>query len=156
MTLKAARDILRTQVMGGGAPRCPCCGQTAKVYKRALPSATARVMIALYRAGATNGTYVFLPDLLDGMKGTPHQGGYGTLAHFWGLMEVQPGERADGSKRVGWWRLTPQGVAFVEGRARAPKFARLYAQRCLGFTGEPITIRDALGNKFDYNELMSS
>jgi hypothetical protein len=132
---------------------CPCCTQLVKVYKRTLPSATARVMIELYRRQRGD-EYVFLPRVLDGMTGTPHQGGYGTLAHFWGLLEQQPGERADGSNRVGWWRLTEKGRRFVRGEVTVPKHAHVFNGRCLGYSGPEWSIRQALGTKFDYAELM--
>jgi hypothetical protein len=88
------------------------------------------------------------------MKGTPHQGGYGTFAWHWRLMEQQPGYRKDGSNRVGWWRLTDRGRAFVRGEIKVPSKARIYANRCLGFTGDPWTISDALRHPFDFRELM--
>jgi hypothetical protein len=151
-TLGEARDWLRERVEHG--ERCPCCTQFAKVYRRALPSATARAMIALHRHSAP-GEFVFLPPLLDAMHGTPALGGYATLGHFWGLLEQQPGEREDGSWRVGWWRLTPNGRAYVIGALPAvPKYARIYDGRCLGLDGPPWSITDALGSKFDYRELM--
>lgn len=152
MTIREARDILRELAEKGHT--CPCCTQFVKVYKRPIPNATARVMIALFRQGEGR-NYIFLPAVLDTMKGTPHQGGYGTLGQFWGLMEQMPGEREDGSNRVGWWRLTDLGRRFVRLEARVPKYARIYNGRCLGHAGEQVTIRDALGSKFDYAELMA-
>jgi hypothetical protein len=151
MTLREARDRLRELVDEGHA--CPCCAQFAKKYKRKLPSASAKVLIAVYRENG-HGEYVFLPDLLDRMTGTAHQGGYGTLSHHWGLLEQMPGARPDGSKRVGWWRLTDLGKRFVLREVRVPQYANIYADRCLGFHGNRITIEDALGTKFNYRELM--
>jgi hypothetical protein len=157
MTIRDAREILRSLVTGKGH-QCPCCKQFAKVYRRKIPNATARVMIALYRQNEGR-DYVFLPAMFDKMggsilKGTPHQGGYGTLGQFWGLMERQPGERDDGSDRVGWWRLTDLGRAFVLARARVQSHATLYAGRCLGLDGSLVTIQEALGKKFNYRDLM--
>lgn len=149
--LGEVRDWLRTQADGGTT--CPCCTQFVKVYKRTLPNATARVMIALWRRGEGR-DYLFLPDILDLMKGTPHQGGYGTLGQFWGLLQQQPGLRADGSHRVGWWRLTDLGRLFVTADTKVPKFAHIYNGRCLKLSGPPWSVRDALGTKFDYDELM--
>ena len=152
MTLGDARDELRQLVHDGH--RCPLCQQFAKVYRRTLPSATGRTMIELYHVAGAAPDYTFLPDVLDRMTGTPHQGGYGTLGHFWGLMEREPGEREDGSDRVGWWRLTPLGVRFVLRQAQVPKYAHLYDGRCLGLHGKPISISECLGNRFNYGELM--
>jgi hypothetical protein len=133
--------------------RCPCCDQFAKAYRRALPSAAARVMIKIDQH-SPNGDFVYLPPLLDTMKRTPHQGGYGTFSHHWDLIEAMPGERDDGSSRVGWWRLTDDGHDFVHDRLQVSKFVLLYNNRILGFEGPLIGIRHALGTKFDYRELM--
>lgn len=131
---------------------CPCCDQFAKAYRRALPSASAVVMMAIRRRSATE--YVHLPPILDTLTGTAAQGGYGTFSHHWGLIEQMPGERDDGSNRVGWWRLTEDGLDFVNDNLRVSKFALVYNNQCFGFDGPLIGIRQALGTKFDYRDLM--
>ena len=88
------------------------------------------------------------------LAGVPHQGGYGTLGHYWGLMEQADGQREDGSNRVGWWRLTMLGQEFVMRRTTVPQYARVYNGRCLGLVGDPVDIRTALGTKFNYDDLM--
>lgn len=155
MTLKEAKDLLRELVMGGKGHICPTCTQFAKIYRRALPSASARVLIAMYRR-APSGDWVDIPALLDTLKGTAHQGGYGTFSHHWELIAPQPGQRDDGSTRVGRWRLTISGIAFVREELQVPKYAHVYNNRRLKLDGPRIGIRDALGKKFDYTELMSA
>lgn len=150
-TLHEARAWLLKEV-DDGVP-CPLCAQYVKLYRRPLPLATARTMIEIYRAGAAD-DFVFLPPILDRMTGTPHQGGYNVLGQHWALMEGMDAERDDGSRRVGYWRLTALGVRFVEHAATVPKYAHLYNGRCLRLSGEPVSITDALGHRFDYRELM--
>lgn len=152
MTVSEARWNLR-QALDEGV-ECPCCGQFAKRYRRSLPSAAARVMIAMYRIQRGMDAYIFIPDLLDKMTGTAHQGGYGTLGWAWGLIERQPGERDDGSDRVGWWRLTDLGRAFVQDQVSVPRYAVIFNGKCLTLDGPPWSIRDALGKRFNYRELM--
>lgn len=153
MTLGEAREILRELVKDGH--KCPVCTQFAKVYRRAFPSASARILVLLYREGGRH-DYVYLPDLLPKVgTNTASQGGYGVQSAHWGLIERQPGTREDGSDRVGWWRLTENGRLFVEGRITVPKYAKLYDGRCLGTEGNPVTIQQALGKRFDYSELMA-
>lgn len=72
----------------------------------------------------------------------------------WGLIEEEPIVRPDGG-RAGWWRITPFGQQFVLGNSTVPKYARLYDGRCLGLEGVPVTIRDCLGTKFNYADLMA-
>lgn len=154
-TLAEARSWLREQVNKGAT--CPCCKRFAKVYKRVLPPASGEVLIALYQAGALDGVYRFLPELIaeSVSSRTAQQGGYGTLSHHWDLIRAQPGDRDDGSTRTGWWTVTEKGVAFVEGRETVPKYAILYGGRCLDLEGPQFTIAQCLGEHFDYGELMS-
>jgi hypothetical protein len=147
---EAVRDVLRN----GTEMHCPTCGQNVKLYDRALSLATGKVMVKLYEVNQGR-EYVDLGPILDTMKGTPRQGGYGTLAHHWELIEAQPGERKDGSKRVGWWRLTDDGRAFVRSEITVLKKAQLYDNHLFGFVGKEITISDCLRTPFDFRDLMN-
>ena len=84
-------------------------------------------------------------------------GGDEAKTRYWGLLEAMPdAKREDGSTRTGWWRLTGRGADFVRGDLLVPKHARIYDGRLLGLddTAGVIGIRDALGSRFDYDELM--
>lgn len=143
MTLAEARDELRALVSDGGA-ECPCCKRLAKVYKRRLNAGMAVSLIQFYRAHGRD--YGFAPDLF----------GYGNefaRLHLWGLIAEKPERRDDGG-RAGWWRITGYGEAFVLGQATAMSHALIYAARVLRFEGELITIQEALGQRFNYAELM--
>lgn len=145
MTLAEARDVLRTRVDDG--ERCPCCTQQAKVYARPIHASMAVGLIKLYRRPHDE-----FHEIAEFMQ-------HRELADFaklanWGLVTERPGVRADGSSRTGWWKITPLGVAFVEGRATVHRRARLYDGRCLGLIGEQASIRECLGSKFDYADLM--
>jgi hypothetical protein len=144
--LGEARDWLRERIDDGEA--CPCCGQFAKVYRRTINSGMAVLLLALYRA-AQPGEWVKVPSLGG-------QGGDITKCRYWELIEPQPDlTRDDGSNRTGWWRLTYRGVEFILDRLAVPKYARVYDGRLLNLTGPPVTIRDALGARFNYDELMA-
>lgn len=149
MTLGEARDRLRVLVDEGH--ECPCCTQYAKVYRRKINSSMAHDLIVMWRAFGTDWGY--LPDLRSkrSLKGNREE----SKLRYWGLVREDPERREDGG-RAGWWRITPEGVLFVTDRIRVPKYARIYDARCLGLQGEPIGIRDALGDRFDYQELMNS
>ena len=161
VTLGEARDLLRAAVMDGEFCRCPCCGQDVFIYRRKLPSVSCRLMIAMYRRGAyarTDGGdgYMFVPPILATIGATAHQGGYALQGHHWDLLERMEGKREDGSNRVGWWRLTPRGVLFVRDQVTVRKYARLYNKRRLGnLEGDHVGIREALGHRFNYDELMA-
>lgn len=144
MTLGAARSWLRDRVDQGET--CPCCTQLAKTYRRRLHSAMARDLIYAHRAA---GHEIFHVRTVFG-----HDGGDFAKLAYWGLIAEEPHRREDGG-RAGYWHITQEGAAFVHSETSVMSHARVYNGRCLGFTGEPITIRDALGRRFDYAELMA-
>jgi hypothetical protein len=148
MTLGEARDELRGLVEDGH--RCPLCTQFAKVYKFKLNASMAVAAIHIRRLGGRS-------DWVD-VSSFPHrQQAHLSKLRFWGILERPEGEeREDGSSRVGLWRLTDQGEAWVLGRVSVPSHARIYNNRCLGLRGEPTSIRQALGREFDYRELMAA
>jgi hypothetical protein len=71
-----------------------------------------------------------------------------TKLAFWGLVELDPKVR-------GLRRVTQHGESWLRGQTRVPKYAYAYDGACLAHAGEEITVKDALGKKFDYDELMS-
>ena len=117
----------------------------------------AYVLLALHRKGA-RGEWVYLPDLVSSLA-IPQGGDYAKL-RFWRLIEsksaVEGAIRSDGSKRVGWWRITPQGKAFVRNMSRLPKHLHTYNNDVVRQDELPtINIVEALGEKFNYADIMS-
>ena len=60
----------------------------------------------------------------------------------------------DGSARNGQYRITPRGMMFVEGKCTATQKFIMDGGRFRGFDGEQITFSQAIGSKFNFNELM--
>lgn len=155
MTLAEARAELREKVYTGA--RCPCCQQYAKVYRRTITSAMARVLIAMYhRDTVAPRQWVDLPRLREEHRIEVSGGGDAPKLAYWHLIEPMPSQRRDdGSTRAGWWRITPDGAAFARGTTRVAKHALVYGGRCLGLDDtETVSIGDALGRGFDYRALM--
>jgi hypothetical protein len=146
-TLVAAKDWLRDHLDDGA--RCPCCGQFAKIYRRRVHATMARELIAIWREAGCD--WVHLPTLL---KTTGAHGGDTIKVKYWNLIEPDNETREDGSTRTGWWRLTDSGRAFVLGEKSIPKYVMIYNEQSYGFSEDMVTIRDALGAKFDYQALM--
>lgn len=142
-TLLEAKNWLRERVDDG--ERCPCCTQFAKVYKRQIHATMARDLIRFYRAAGV-GEWLHLPSL------TGWGGDFGKL-RYWGLTEEEIERRPDGG-RAGFWLVTGIGESWVKGQIRISKYAHIYDGRCLRLSGEGVTIYDALGSKFNYDELM--
>jgi hypothetical protein len=152
-TLDEAREWVSENLEDGA--ECPCCGQLAKLYKRKLNSSMARSLIWLVRhAGPVAREWVDVaqeaPKWLLKSRELPK------LAH-WGLIEEMPKDPDDTTRRTsGTWRPTEEGVDFVYVRIKATARVHLYNNTLEGFDeDEYITIKQALGKKFDYEELMN-
>lgn len=145
---KAILDKLKPAFMHDiketGGTNCPCCGQYAKVYKRKLNSAAAIGLIRLYKLGKG---YHHVSKL--GISGS---GGSFALLRHWGLIEAKENED-DGKRCSGLWRITKSGIDFVTDMTFAHEYVILYNNNIIDYDGE-IGIKRALGNKFDYYELM--
>lgn len=146
-TLGEARAWLGEQLKGKGA-RCPCCTQMAKVYPRPIYAAQAAALITAYQTfGRAPGKWSDLN--LPG-------GDYAKL-RFWGLIVDMRAVRGDGGP-AGWWQITDLGEKWVRGVVTVPRFARIYDNHNLGLDPESgeVSIREALGDAFNYETLMAT
>lgn len=154
-TLEEAKQFLREN-WEKGAP-CPCCTQYVKQYKRKLNSGMAYVLIAIYNIDKTleDDHYFEMAKVLvsKGIGGINLE--YAKLA-YWGLTEAQPGNDDPTKRTSGMWRITDRGRRFVEGKIAIPKHVKTFNSKFYGYSDETITIREALGEKFDYEELMNA
>lgn len=128
---------------------CPACTQYAKVYRRKVHSRMARDLFTVAREGGWDARlWVNVGEVVG--RTSPDL----VKCRYWGLIEAMEGERDDGSSRIGMWRITEAGLRYLRG-ATIHKYARLYDGRCLNLTGPQVTVKDALGSKFDYDSLMA-
>ena len=138
MTLGEVRQLLRDNMYDG--IKCPACTQFVRIYNRKLNSGMARSLIRIYiKAGLD---WFDLPRVC---RGSSREEG---KLRYWRLLEM-------GEER-GLWRLTTKGELFVLGRIKVPSHAEIYDDRLLKLGGDPINIHEALGSKFDYDELMET
>jgi len=136
---------------------CPCCGQYARVYKRRLNYAMAYALVLVYRHFSLKPEteWLHLPSFLNG-RGVLARGGDPAKLRYWGLLVGSGGVRDDDSGRVGEYRITELGRAFVERMTDVPAHLYLYNNDVLGSGDQRIYIDEALGKHFNYAELMSS
>lgn len=166
VSLADARDQLHVKLDAGA--RCPCCDQYSKRYRRKLSSGIARWMIALERLHQIGLEWVHVSWIAAVVGGTlpstakalpigqsPIGTGDYAKARYWGLIEDRPSSTAS-KKDSGYWKITEKGRLFVTTGTVLASHVILYNNECQGFDGDPISIRDALGSRFDYAELMSS
>ncbi|MBU8830866.1 hypothetical protein [Mycolicibacterium goodii] len=148
MTLAEAQAWLRDRIDEGET--CPCCTQFAKIYRRRLNASMARGIIIFYQThGVTFGHAPSTP-------GISELGGEFARLRWWGLIQEALGGRDDGNPHAGWWQITRPGLHFVHNRIAVPEYARVYNGRCLNLDDTTTTtIRQALGKRFNYDELMA-
>jgi hypothetical protein len=157
VSLGEARALLRRGLAAKGV-ECPCCRQFAKVYKRKLSSSMAYALVLIYRHFEVERPYeyVHVPKLLNGF-GVVARGGDWSKLGFWGMIEEHPdSRREDGCKHTGEWRLTEYGRQFAACVATAPKHLYFYNGQLIAKSDEATYIREALGARFHYDELMNA
>lgn len=126
---------------------CPCCGQFVKRYKRKLTSSMAVGLISLYNQSSGWGEEIHISKI-RGVNG----GEFAQLKR-WGLISDTFNE--DKTKRTsGLWTITEKGKLFVNNRIEVPKYCETYNGKTLSFSEETTTIKQALSNRFNYEEMM--
>jgi hypothetical protein len=159
-SLEEAKKWLRTHFSKGAT--CPCCNQFVKLYKRSLNKSCAYVLLlmACYFRGDQVEEWLHVPSYIAEMvsdhprRAAAVRGDWAKLK-FWGLIEEKPDVRADGSPRVGYWKLTPLGRQFVARQVKVPSHVYIYNGEALHRPVEQqISIDDALGTEFSYDEIM--
>lgn len=152
-TLREARNWTAAKANEGA--RCPCCTRFVKIYKRKITSSMAYALIILYRHDQQQpGAWVELSTFFAGLprldpKVAIAVRSNSTALGLWKLIEENPD---DGSQ----YRITDLGHRFVAEDETIPKYVYIYDDRRLSrVSPEQVTIREALADKFDYEELMA-
>ncbi len=162
-TLEQAKAWLRSHFETGA--QCPLCTQYVKLYKRKLNASMAYVLVLIYRWHRAqpegHKEWLHVPSHIakeggDNARQTAAiRGDWAKLKH-WGLIEEYPAKREDGSKRIGYYRITPQGIAFVRGQSSVQAYIWIYNETVLQRPVlERVSIRDTLDKKFHYADLMA-
>jgi hypothetical protein len=153
--MASVRQEFQHVLKKGEQSDCPCCGRHAQLYRRTFHSSMAVQLIRMYQLGGcqkfTHASKLILP----GMSGS----GDFSKAKYWGL--IVPKDKAiydtdTPSKANGFWRMTPAGQQFVNGLIAIPMDVTVFADEVLAESRQTITIREALGTKFNYDELMEA
>ena len=147
-TIIDSKKYLRKNYVHGVS--CPSCGQLVKLYKRKLNSGMARVLVELY-LNKDNGAMHVKEYLRTNKLKNNHDW---TLLSYWGLITTVV-EDINRSKESGYWNITLKGIQFVEDKINVHKHVLIYNKRFTGFSPDYISIYEALGDHFDYKELMN-
>lgn len=147
-TLAEAQKAI-TEAFEEGGMNCPCCGRFVKLYPRHLNAGLAVALIHMARFSRRTGKrWVNISDIK--VRG----GDYAKL-RYWGLIVQAVEQDTRAGARSGTWCVTDLGFSFVDNQYTVCRTAWVYDKQCLLVSGEQVSITDALGKKFDYDELMS-
>lgn len=146
ISLEQAKREIRSKMKEGS--RCPCCGRLVKLYKRKLSAEMVVFLIALCRE--YSGEYL---DIRQLRWWSYQRGDYAYLAH-WGLVEQRPGDE-EGKRGSAHWRPTEAALRFLSGETRVASHAHIFCGDLVGWSDKLVGAREALGKKFNYQELMA-
>jgi hypothetical protein len=158
IALKDSLGSARAYVIGNRAEGvvCPCCDQFAKVYKRKINKNHIATMVEVWkiqreniiRDGGNQNDWVYLPNIAQKSRDF-------ATAQYFGLIEQKPGERDDGAKQTGWWRITSEGLRFLRDALPLRTYAHIYNGVVTGYSGRMTSV-DKIYKGFNYNELMGA
>lgn len=153
VTLAEARDYVKKGRDEG--VYCPCCKQYARIYKRKINKGMALALVYMFiEYFNTAKEWIHVEELFIRRK---HKCSHDwALLRFWGMIEENEEPSEPEKKTNGLWRITTKGKCFVnDTRVKVPSRAIIYNNTLIGFNDEQINIINALGSKFDYQELMN-
>ena len=154
---EAKRALRETAKANRRGCECFACGRTVTLNdrNRYLTDTMAGALKGLYQWDLEHPRdFAYTPDLLMGTR-TIHGGDAAKLRH-WGLTEPRGGERTDGSKRTGFWRITAKGIEFVEGRIQVPAFyIEIPETKSMVMCDDLISFQAALKVPFDFGMLIA-
>jgi len=149
-TILEAKKYLRKNFEDGVS--CPCCGQFVRLYKRKLNSSMARSLIWIVGASRlSNDGWVDVPTEAPKWLTKTNQH---TTMKWWQLLERMPNDKSY-KKHSGIWRPTQKGTDFALGKVSVPEYVLHYNDSIIGHSDSMVTIREACGVKFDYDEMIN-
>lgn len=152
-TIGEAKDELRKYWTEG--VECPCCTQRVQLYRRSITSSMAAVLCIIARLIKPYRDFHLENFLKYHTDIASLRGDAAKLCH-WQLLERVIGEREDGNPNTGYYRLTQAGHDFVFKHTIVPKYVAIYNNKTYSFESPDfVNIKDCLGNKFNYHNLIN-
>jgi hypothetical protein len=153
-TLDQAREEFFDKAVTTKGGTCECCERWGKVHKRPFNSGMALGIIWLVYTYRQTSAWINVPTTAP--RAVVKNREFDKL-ELWQLAVRKA--NVDKTKRdSGLWAPTQLGCDFVDEKATVKSHVWLYNSRRMPpfkFSDDPRTIRGALGNKFDYQELMA-
>lgn len=131
---------------------CPLTGRTIKMWTQKLDKNMAASLLRLYKV-APSGRYVHYPTELAHLTPKGQDNHKISQLKWWYLVEEELTLRPDGG-RAGHWRITQMGREFCQREIEVPCRALTWRGEVQDWEGKEINILDALGESFNYWELI--
>lgn len=152
-TLKEVKNYLREHYHKG--VECPACSGFVRLYKRSFNASMAYALLLMYRHRIVQSMdFVHVENLLKRVAVSKNLRGDFHKAVHWSLLEAKKETHTNGSKRNGYYRLSPDGIKFVEGELSIPSHILIYNGKVQGFSAKKVFFKDVMKTKFDFVELM--
>jgi len=153
MSLEDARKQMMDAAHRSGGTNCPLCGKHVQVYRRKFNSRMALIMMDTFRVFERYpGRYLEIGNYCAKRHG--YISGEHAKLVWWGMLKKQHVASERGAKSAGLYRMTTLGFDFVHHRVSVPSHVFEYRSAILKWEGQ-INIVDALGEGFNYHELMA-
>lgn len=120
--------------------KCTCCGASLKSYKHSLNKGLVKGIYSLYKKGG-------VAKLAD-LPLTKNEFNNFQKLGFWGLIEKE----VVGGERTSRWILTDNGLGFVRGVERVPKWVETYRKEKVSQSLEMVNIKDVIEFKYKKRE----
>lgn len=162
------REMIWAEILSGIT--CPCCAQLAKMYRRLLYNGeVAQLYLGWIKHGhdwfPLQEHLVYCIALGVGGRGPRAKkaskvqaNGDAAKMRHWGILdkEYAPSKTGSGKMvRTGRYRVSELGAIFLEEGVQIPRYCYTYNDECYGFSDEQTDFEQALGDKFDLDQLWS-
>jgi len=158
ITLNQARNGWDVTITEKGG-HCPCCGRWGKVYRHTISESMVKSL--LWMASTHGQEWIDMPR--QAPRWLTQTYAFAKLK-WWNLVQSMPmesgfemGEDGTGQEKKfsGYWRVTPIGMQFAKGALQVAKYVYLYDDTLKDVSTESIYIKDCIGKKFNYSEIMN-
>ena len=156
-TIHEVREYFSETIRQGKSAFCPCCDRIVKVYKRTVTSSMAYGLIMVRNYWGLLGPgfpWFHMENFFKDLDIPNSIRGDMPKWVLWECLEKATGEKDDGNPNNGMYRLTMRGLEFVHDKIKMRKYVRVYNNVTYGFDGPLVSIKEALKDKFNYEELM--
>lgn len=151
-TIEEAKKFIADNSESGCS--CPVCDQYYRLYRRKLNTGVALFLLGLYKIQKQSvfSEYTHAKEVVKKIGAYTTSRDYSIL-EYWGFMKPEP--NTDDRKRTsGNWLITSIGRMFVENKISVASHALILNGKLVGWSDTTINMEKALGNDFNYWELM--